>query len=231
MRKTIVISGGSKGIGRAIALKFAARDWNVAVCARTKADLDILCKDAGSRNLLAVVCDVRSQSDIKAFGKAVSDKWGNVDVIVNNAGVFTPGRVTEEAEGTLENLMDSNLFSAYHLTRCFVKGMMEQKSGHIFNISSVAGLQAYPNGGSYSITKFAMEGLSKALREELKSFNVRVTNIAPGATLTESWKGVDLPESRFIKAEDIAAIIWDIYNLSENTVVENIVIRPQEGDI
>jgi short-subunit dehydrogenase len=94
---------------------------------------------------------------------------------------------------------------------------------------SVASLAAYPNGGSYSISKFALHGFSKAIREELKSAGVKVTSLLPGATLTDSWAGVELPESRFMKTEDIADIIWDVSHLSIHTVVEEIVI--QLGDI
>ena len=90
---------------------------------------------------------------------------------------------------------------------------------------------AYPQGGSYAISKFAMLGFSKCLREELKPHNIKVTAIMPGATLTDSWKGVELPEERFIPAEDIASIIYNTTLLSDRTVVEDIVIRPQLGDL
>ena len=108
---------------------------------------------------------------------------------------------------------------------------MEAKSGHVFNICSIASLQAYEAGGSYSISKFAMLGLSKQLRHELKNFGVRVTAVMPGATLTDSWAGVDLPADRFIQAEDVAKTIQAVYELSSSADVEEIVIRPQLGDI
>jgi hypothetical protein len=96
---------------------------------------------------------------------------------------------------------------------------------------SIASLHAYANGGSYSISKFALLGFSKALREELKPHNVKVTSLMPGATLTDSWAGVDLPESRFMRADDIAQLIFDVYNLSDSTVIEEVVLRPVLGDI
>jgi hypothetical protein len=98
-------------------------------------------------------------------------------------------------------------------------------------MSSIAGLMAYPNGGAYNVSKHALTGYSKTLRDELKEFNIRVTTIYPGATLTDSWSGVDLPESRFMPPNDIAQSIWDVYQLSDRTVVEDIVLRPQLGDI
>lgn len=96
---------------------------------------------------------------------------------------------------------------------------------------SVASIKAYPNGGSYSISKFALLGFTKALREELKPYNIKVTALVTGATLTDSWKGTSLPPSRFMKPEDVAQSIWDIAHLSDNTVVEEILLRPMLGDI
>ena len=176
-------------------------------------------------------CDMSDMEQVKSFAAKVNATWGTVEILVNNAGVFIPGQVINEAEGILEKLIDTNLFSAYNMTRQIVPGMIKAKSGHIFNVCSVASLHAYANGGSYSISKFAMLGLSKALREELKPHGVKVTSLMPGATLTDSWAGVDLPESRFMKADDIAKLIFDIYNLSETTVIEEVVLRPVLGDI
>ena len=109
--------------------------------------------------------------------------------------------------------------------------MKRLKKGYIFNMCSIASIKAYANGGSYGISKFALYGMTKVLREELKEFNIKVTAVLPGATLTASWEGVDLPEERFIKVEDIAELIWTTYRLSDRTVVEDLVIRPQLGDI
>lgn len=109
--------------------------------------------------------------------------------------------------------------------------MIARKSGHIFSMGSVAGLTAYPNGGSYAVSKWAMLGMTKCLREELKPHQIKVTSILAGATYTASWEGVDLPIERFMKAEDVAESVWAAYNLSPQSVVEEIVIRPQLGDI
>ena len=98
----------------------------------------------------------------------MGEKDRKIDVLVNNAGTFIPGNVYDEGEGVLEKQMEINLYSAYHLTRLLLPPMMKQKSGHIFNICSIASLQAYPNGGAYSISKFALAGFSKNLRHEMK---------------------------------------------------------------
>ena len=107
-----------------------------------------------------------------------------------------------------------------------------QRSGHVFNLCSIASIEeAYPNGGSYAISKFALLGFSKVLREELKAYGIRVTAILPGATRTASWDGVELPDDRFMKVEDVADAVYAAYALSGRSVVEEMVIRPQLGDI
>ena len=233
MNKRIVITGATKGIGRAIAEKFASEGWDLALCARTEKDLAELNSKLQTANnkLLLSKCDVSKKEEVKAFAEKVNSEFGAADVIINNAGIFIPGQVINEDEGTLEKLIETNLYSAYHLSRMLLPKMIVKKAGHIFNLCSVASIQAYPNGGSYSISKFALLGLSKALREELKEHHIKVTALIAGATYTDSWKGSDLPKSRFMKPEDVAKSVWDIYNLSENTVVEEILLRPMLGDI
>lgn len=230
MSKVAVITGGTKGIGKAIVEKFAAQGFHLALCARNVSGCEQWIKELNT-NVLLLPCDVSNKKQVQYFAEEVLNKYGSVDVLVNNAGVFLPGAVHSEPDGTLEKLIETNLYSAYHLTRALVPSMIQKQRGHIFNISSVAGIQSYPNGGSYSISKFAMQGLSKALREELKTEGIKVTSVIAGATLTDSWAGTNLPTSRFMTPQDVAQSIWDIYSLSTNTVVEELVLRPQLGDI
>lgn len=231
----IAISGATKGIGRAIADKFAAAGFNIAVCARTQADLDQM-KAAYTDQYPAiktifVQTDMRKTEAVKAFGRLILEKWGRLDVLVNNAGIFTPGDIHTEDEGLLEAMIETNLYSAYHLTRTTLPSMIEKKAGHIFNICSIASLKAYPAGGSYSISKFALYGFSQNLREELKEKGIRVTAVLPGATWSNSWAGVDLPKERLMPAADIAKAIFNAWDMSPATVVEDIVLRPQLGDL
>ncbi len=232
--KNIVISGATKGIGRAIAEKFAAEKYNVAVCARNETQL--LAMKSHIEEEYAVKClvfkaDMSVKSEVLAFADLVKSEFDKVDILVNNAGFFLPGQVHSEEDGTLEKQIETNLYSAYHLSRALIPSMLENKDGHIFNICSVASIIAYPNGGSYSISKFAMLGLSKALREEMKPHNIRVTALLPGATYTASWEGVELPQERFMKSEDIANTVYATYELSKQTVIEEIIMRPQLGDL
>lgn len=234
MRKSILVTGGTKGIGRAIIERFAKEGFDIMTCSRNEKELATLQADLESRffsiRVLTVQADLSKKEEVDKLATAVK-AFAIPDVLVNNTGVFLPGAIHNEPEGNFELMMQTNLFSAYHLTRALVNEMIARKSGHIFSIGSIAGLTAYPNGGSYAVSKWAMLGMTKCLREELKPHQIKVTSILAGATFTSSWEGVDLPVERFMSAEDVAESVWGAYNLSPRTVVEEIIIRPQLGDI
>lgn len=230
----IAITGATKGIGLAIAEKFASEGFDVAICARSASDLAQVQAHFTEKYAVRVitqVADMRSKPDVLAFADTLNAQWGGVDVLVNNAGVFLPGEISREEDGILEKLIETNLYSAYHFTRALLPSFLEKRSGHIFNMCSIASQIAYPNGGSYSISKFALLGFSKVLREELKPAGIKVTSILPGATWSASWAGVELPESRLMQASDIALAVWAAWQMGPSAVVEELVVRPQLGDL
>jgi short-subunit dehydrogenase len=234
MNKKIVVTGGTKGLGRAIAEQFARQGFDVCVCARTEADLTAMHSDwqvYKEVELLTFAADMGKKWEVWDFAQFVLAKWPTFNVLVNNAGLFLPGAVSEESEGVLQTLLETNLYSAYHLTRALLPALLTQKRGHVFNMCSVASLMAYPNGGSYSISKYALLGFSKALREEMKPKGIKVTAVMPGATWSDSWQGVDEPTERLMQPSDIAKLVWAAYDLSDSAVVEDIVLRPQLGDL
>ena len=230
-----IITGATKGIGRAIAEVFRDEGFELAVCSRTQSDLDAMVDAFGNTStggrLLTFAADLSRKEEVLAFGEYVKRHWHHADVLVNNAGLFIPGQILQEEDGALETMVQTNLYSAYHLTRSVMPLLRGGQRPHIVNICSIASLIAYPNGGSYSISKFAMLGFSKVLREELKPEGVRVTSVMPGATWSASWAGVDLPEDRLMPAADIASAVLSAWKMSASTVVEEIVIRPQLGDL
>jgi short-subunit dehydrogenase len=128
-------------------------------------------------------------------------------------------------------MMNTNLFSAYHVTKNLWEFFAKNAKSHVFNLCSIASFTAYPAGGSYSITKFALLGFSKSLRLEGLDKGIRVTSIMPGATLTDSWAGVDLPENRFMKPMDVADSLFAAWSINQTTVMEDVVLRPILGDI
>jgi len=229
----VIITGATKGIGRAMAEAFAKEGADLAICARTAADLDVLKADFKTNfpsvEVFTQIVDMSKKASVLQFAAAVKSHWGQIDVLVNNAGLFIPGEVSKEEDGALEKMIETNLYSAYHLTRAILPAM--EAKGHIFNICSIASVIAYPNGGSYSISKFALLGFSKVLREELKEQGIKVTAILPGATWSASWAGVDLPESRLMQATDIANSVVGAWKMGPSAVVEEIIIRPQLGDL
>lgn len=232
--KNIVITGASKGIGRAVAEAFAAEGANLFLCARnevalynTVASLQTKYPDAV---ISAKAADLAVKEQAIGFGNWVNEH-GTVDILVNNAGNFLPGSIHNEEDGVLEDMIAVNLYSAYHLTRAVLPKMMAAKSGAVFNLCSIASLNAYSNGGSYSISKFALLGFSKNLREELKPYHIKVCSIMPGAVLTDSWGDYDNSKHRIMEAGDIAEIIITATRLSPAAVIEDIVLRPQLGDL
>ncbi len=235
MNKLIVVTGGTKGIGRAVIERFASAGFDVATCSRSRTDLDKLAAELSARfancQTFTFVADMSKKTGVDEFCTFVSNLNRPVDVLVNNAGYFIPGEITTEEDGTLESMIEANLYSAYYTTRKLVIDMKQLRRGHIFNMCSIASIAAYPNGGSYAISKFALLGFSKCLREELKSLGIRVTAVLPGATYTASWEGADLPEERFMRAADVAESVYSAWTLSERSVVEEILIRPQLGDL
>jgi len=225
-----IITGATKGIGRAIAEKFAKEGINLAVCSRNADELAEL-KSSLAVDVHTQVVDVSKKENVLGFAAFCSEKFDTVDWLINNAGVFLPGDLHDEADGQLEKLMETNLYSAYHLTRAILPQLKKQGSGTIVNISSVAGLHAYPQGGSYSISKFALTGFSKNLRFELKEENIKVTTVYPGATWSNAWANSGVDPERIMEANDIAESIFALKHLSPKAVVEDIILRPQLGDL
>lgn len=230
----IIITGASKGIGKAVAEQFAAAGHTLFLCSRGEKALydtmSALQTQYTQCTVKARPVDMSVTEEVKAFGEWCLG-FGVPDVLVNNAGQFLPGSIHNEPDGILEQMIGTNLYSAYHLTRSLLPAMMEAKTGHIFNICSIASLTAYPNGGSYSISKFALLGFSKNLREELKPHGVKVTAVCPGATMSASWDGFEIDPQRIMEADDIAKMVYAASQLSPMAVVEDLVLRPQLGDL
>ncbi len=232
----IVITGGTKGIGRAIVQKFASENKHIVTCARNESDLVKLKFELGlefGAEVSFLKADLADRKETQKFVDFVNNIPEELEILVNNTGFFLPGSIHSEEEGTLEKMINTNLYSAYHVTRGLIGKMIQRKKGHIFNICSTASIIPYINGGSYCISKFALYGMTKVLREEMKEHGVRVTAILPGATYTQSWENAEtgLPLDRFMKPEDVADAIYGAYSLSNQSVIEEILIRPQLGDL
>jgi short-subunit dehydrogenase len=231
----VIITGASRGFGKAIAEIFAANNYNLIITGRQPVALYNAMESLQSRfpgiEIKAKPADLSKKEEVIALGEWIRQSVPHVDILINNAGSFVPGSVHNEADGALEQMMETNLYSAYHLTRTLLPRMMEQGSGHIFNMCSIASLNAYPNGGAYSISKFALLGFSKNLREEMKPHGIKVTSVLPGAAYTDSWIGSGIDPNRIMEAADVAKLIFAASQLSPRACVEDIVVRPQLGDL
>lgn len=230
-----VITGASRGIGKAIAQIFALHGYDLYLCSKSETNLNETIEELKTQfpaiRIDGKPMDVSKKTQAVLFAEWVLNNTSSVDVLVNNAGSFVQGNVSDEPDGALQQMLDVNLFSAYHITRTLLPVMKAERSGHIFNLCSIASLAAYPGGGAYSISKYALLGFTKNLRHELKEHGIKVTAVIPGAVYTDSWKGSGITEQRIMQAEDIARLVYAASQLSPQAVVEEIVVRPQLGDL
>ncbi len=231
--KNILITGGSKGIGRAIAERFAEAGFNIALVARNQETLEQAQLELKTAypdiEVLALSADLGKADEAIKVAQTVSAHWPQLDVLVNNAGLFLQDNLLTEPAENLEKMMQVNLFGPYHLTRALRPYLPKQ--GHIFNICSIASKQSFPGSGAYAISKHAMLGLTRALRLELLEENIKVTAVMPGATWSSSWEGADIDPKRLVQGSDIAEAIYGAWNTSPSTVVEELILRPQLGDL
>jgi len=230
-----VITGASQGMGKVIAEKLLHEGFSVAVCARNLEKLSGVARqwqiDFPANKIVACRADLSKKEDVAVFADMVLAEFPVVDVLVNNAGTYLPGNLADEPDGLLETMIGTNLYSAYWLTRRLLPAMQRMSSGHIFNMCSVASLKAYPNGGAYSISKYALLGFSENLREELRTHAIKVTSICPGATFTPSWDGSGVEPARIMESADIASMLFSAWQLSPQANVDTIVMRPVKGDL
>jgi len=229
----VVVTGASQGIGKAIAERFADEGVRIALWSRTESKLEAVAKRCREKGAEALVCpcDVTNDEDVENAADAVLSEWGAPDVLVNNAGAFTPAPIDETSADAFRSQVDVNLNAPYVVTKQFLSPMREAGSGHLFFMGSIASITAYPGSVAYCAAKHGLLGLARVVREETKEDALRVTTVMPGATRTPSWDGTELPDERFMAPDDVAEAVYDAFHLSPRTVVEEILLRPQEGDV
>lgn len=236
-KPVVLITGASQGIGAAIAKVFAqeVRGVRLALVARQRTKLAAVaraCAKTGEGVVAEVFpCDVSDEAAVAGMAAAVTKRFGGVDVLINNAGKFAAAPFAETTVAQFDELVAANLRSAFLVSRAFVPAMLRRKRGDVFFMSSIAGLGAYPNAAGYCAAKFGVTGLAKVLRAETKGTGVRVCCVHPGATWSPSWSGSGVAPERIMPAEDVARAFYDVWKLGRRTVVEEIVLRPEQGDL
>lgn len=228
--RSALVTGASKGMGRAIALALGLEGYNLAICARNIEDLKMLEEEILKKNpsvkVFLKACDFSDEKEVEQLAKWVESRFSVLDVLVNNVGIYERVSMLKEGPNVLNEHMQINLFTPHYLSNYFGKIMRDARKGHIFNITSVASRNPVSAAGAYTITKYALTGLTKVLREELRKFGVKVTEIIPGSTLTSSWEGTEVPAEQFVLPEDIAKVILTCLSLSAGANIEEVTIKP-----
>ena len=180
---------------------------------------------------LAIRCDVRHHNDVQNLVDQVKDTWGPIDILINNAGIGIFKKVLDISEDDWDAMMETNLKSAFLCSQAVLPDMLERQAGKIINIVSVAGKQAYGNGGGYCASKFGLRGFTDVLRLETREHGIQVTAIYPGATSTAIWDGADVDFSIMITQDDVAQTILSVCQAGPSAHIEEVVLRPQGGDL
>jgi len=224
-----VVTGAGRGIGAAIARELARRGAQAVLCGRTPARLiekaNAIAQD-GNRAEVAE-CDVTLLASVEAVAKRIDDKFGRVDILVNNAGIGGFGVPLHQlAPDAWDEILDTNLRGVYYAIRAFAPGMIRARSGHIINISSIAGKNALPNGAAYAASKWGLNGLTYSVAEELRSHNVRVSVICPGSTHTDLSPHEGKDSSRMLQPEDIAHVVTMLVTQAPQSFASEVILRP-----
>jgi 3-oxoacyl-[acyl-carrier protein] reductase len=227
----VLISGASKGIGKAIAMAFAAKGWNIIVGARNQEGLNVLKQEVlekyPSVKIYAQEIDFTDKEKLGLFVESAIQEMGEINVLVNNVGAYMEDTVVDE-NSHLEEMLQVNLISAYNLTRKVEKSL--KKGSSIINICSVLSKNSRTQAASYTIAKHALYGFNNTLREEMRPRKIKVTAILPGSVHTPSWDTINVNKEDLIQAEDVAKAVLFAVESSPSAVVEEILIRPINFD-
>jgi len=226
-----VVTGGGRGIGAAIAHRLAEMGAAVVICGRTDARLQTTAKDiraAGGR-CEAMVCDVTQLDSVETMARQVEKLFDRLDILVNNAGIGGwNGPLHRMPPAEWEKVLNTNLRGVYYVLRACVPLMQRRLSGHIINISSLAGKNALPNGAAYAASKWALNGLSYSVAEELRGAKIRVSVICPGTTLTELSPHTGKDAGKMLRPEDVAHVVAMIVTQAPQAFASEVLLRPTQ---
>ena len=234
-KKNIIwITGGGSGIGRAITERFVSEGISVAVSSRSEElllRLQIELKDEKGSVDVVPMDITDAEQVIKAYEKII--KSFNIKCLINNAGITSFSKAVDTELPKVERIISTNLIGAIYVTQTVLPSMIEQGSGTIININSVAAKKIFPNSSVYSASKSGLLSYSNVLREEVRDKNIRVINLLPGATKTPIWPNeiLEKQSEKMMSPNDIASLIYSLYADESNMVVEEIILRPVTGDL
>ncbi len=228
--KTVFITGGGRGIGRAIALAFHREGANVFIVSRTGEELKAVCTEMGNNRCGYSVCDVSDPSQVERAIKEANTSFGKIDILVNNAGIFLMKEAKDTSIEEWKKIIDVNLNGMFYCTHFILPQMLERKDGIIVNISSMAGKKFYLKQSAYVASKFAIVGFSKTLAAEMKSHGVKVHVICPGGVDTTLTKNHGFTPGSTIKPEEIADIVIFLAKQRKGISIDEIMVRRIQAD-
>ena len=232
--RVVLVTGSTQGIGKAIAKTLLQAGAKVVINSRNEKKVDETVKEllSISKNVIGNYADVSKSRDVQKMISQIKEKWGSVDILVNNAGVAKFSPVLETDEADWENMQNINLKGTFLCSKAVLPEMIENKSGHIFTISSVAAKKAFQNCSAYGSSKAGVLAFMNVLREEVRRFGIHVTSIIAGATNTPIWNSIEgnFPTDRMMDSNSVAQTVLSAIK-NPNGMVEEIVIRPVGGDL
>ncbi|MGK6351864.1 SDR family oxidoreductase [Parapedobacter sp. DT-150] len=234
INQAALITGATKGMGHAIATKLASLGCHLFLSARDGQALEALKTHLEQEHppirIQYLACDLSDGDQLQQLVQWIERVAADVDILVNNVGIFRPVSLLDESDDDFRSQMQINYYAPHVLSRVVGRHMRRNRKGHIFNISSIASRQPVSSGGTYTVTKYAIRGLTHVLRDELRPHGVKVTEIIPGSTLTSSWEGTTIPADQFVQPGDIADAIAACLLMSEGANVDEMMIVPKFGN-
>ena len=226
-----VITGAGRGIGAAIAQSLADLGASAVLCGRTMAALESTAKAIAEHGgkAEAISCDVTDLASVEAAAGRVANSFGHVDILVNNAGIAGFDKPLHQLPPQdWDRILNTNLRGVYYAIRAFAPAMIRARSGHIINISSLAGKNALPNGAAYAASKWGLNGLTYSVAEELRGHNIRVSVICPGSTNTELSPHEGKNPAKMLQPGDVAHAVVMLVTQSPQSFVSEILLRPTQ---
>lgn len=226
-----IITGAGRGIGAAVARELSNLGATTILCGRTPAALEstaqTITKSGGKAEVL--VCDVTALPSVEKVAQRVESSFGRVDILVNNAGIGGfGGPLHQLPPESWDEILNTNLRGVYYTIRAFAPMMIRARSGHIINISSLAGKNPLPNGAAYAASKWGLNGLSYSLAEELRGYNIRVAVLCPGSVNTELSPHAGKDPAKMLQPEDVAHSVAMLVTQSPQSFISEVLLRPTQ---
>jgi 3-oxoacyl-[acyl-carrier protein] reductase len=226
--KIALITGASRGIGLAIAKSLGRLGAHLSVCARDAKKLESAARELEreATKVLAIAADVSRPGDIASLVQKTTQSLGPIEILVNNAGIGYFGPAQEAAEANWDSVLDTNLKSVFLLSKAVAPGMIERRSGHIINIASLAGKNAFAGGGIYCASKWGLLGLTQCMAEDLRGYGIRVSAVCPGSVATDFGPHTGKDPRKLLQPEDIAHAVETLVTQAPQSFISEILLRP-----